>query len=200
MAEKLRAVVGCMFSGKSDELLRRVTRAEIAGRSVLVFKPIIDDRWNKLESVRSHAGGEHEAIAINKPCEILEYIGKNTKMVAVDEIQFLDNTIVPVILALLERDIEVNFAGLPLDFKGEPFGSMPELLVRADEILRLTAICTFKDNGEICGEDATRTQRLVNNEPAKWDDPVVLIGAQESYAPRCPTHHIIPGKPPIMLK
>ncbi|HEX6976813.1 MAG TPA: thymidine kinase [Patescibacteria group bacterium] len=195
MSERLIGIAGCMFSGKSDELLRRVTRAEIAGREVLVFKPAIDDRWNKVDYVRSHAGSEHPAIPVCEPPEILGFLSKDTKMVAIDEIQFMGPEIIPVIQEILDRNVEVVFAGLPLDFRGEPFGQMPTLLALADDIARLTAICTYKDNGEICGDEATRTQRLVNGKPANYSDPIVLIGAEEAYAPRCPSHHQVPGKP-----
>ncbi len=200
MTERLHGIAGSMFSGKSEELLRRVTRAEIAGRQVLVFKPIVDTRWNKVEFVRSHAGSEHEAIPICEPEEILKFINRKTKMVAIDEIQFMGSQIVPVIQELLDRNVEVVFAGLPLDFRGEPFGQMPKLLALADDIARLTAICTYKDNGEICGEEATRTQRLVNGKPAKYTDPIVLIGAEEFYVPRCPSHHEVPGRPKRNIK
>ncbi|HSX49134.1 MAG TPA: thymidine kinase [Candidatus Saccharimonadales bacterium] len=200
--ERLIGIAGCMFSGKSEELLRRVVRSEIAGNNVLVFKPQIDDRWGKKDSVRSHAGSEHTAIRVEDPKDILKFINGSTDidMVAIDEIQFMGPEIIPVINELLEANIKVCFAGLPLDFRGEPFGQMPTLLTLADDIARLTAICTYKDNGEICGEDATRTQRLVNGEPAKYTDEIILIGAKEAYAPRCPNHHIVPGKPRPMLK
>lgn len=200
MAERLSAVVGCMFSGKSEELLRRVNRAEIACREVIVFKPSIDNRWEAEGAVRSHAGSEHSAIAITQPQDILNFITPNTKMVAIDEIQFMGSKIIPVIQALLERNVEVCFAGLPLDFRGEPFGQVPTLLALADDITRLTAICTHTDNGEICGKDATRTQRLVNGKPAMYNDPIVVIGAGESYAARCTHHHFVPGKPKLVRK
>lgn len=195
MTERLSGIAGCMFSGKSDDLLRRVARAEIAGREVLVFKPAIDTRWGKVDFVKSHAGSEHAAVAVRDPEDILSFISRKTKMVAIDEIQFMGPEVIPVIQEVLDKNVEVVFAGLPLDFRGEPFGQMPTLLALADDIARLTAICTFKDNGEICGKDATRTQRLVNNKPAKYDDPIILIGAEESYAPRCPSHHQVPGRP-----
>ncbi len=203
--EKLIGIAGCMFSGKSEELLRRVDRSEIAGHNVMVFKPAIDDRWGKRGSVCSHAGSEHVAVSISNPEEILMFmngsseLGIKPHMVAIDEIQFMGPKIVPVIQELLEMNIEVCFAGLPLDFRGEPFGSMPTLLALADDIARLTAICTYKDNGEICGEDATRTQRLVNDEPALYTDPIIKVGAEEAYAPRCPEHHIVPGKPRLQF-
>ncbi len=195
MVERLTAIPGSMFSGKTEELIRLVTRAEYAGRSVQVFKPIIDDRWGKIKKVSSHSGSEHDAIPVRSSREILERLLPDTQLVAIDEAQFFDEEIVPVIDELLEKDVEVVFAGLPTDFRGEPFGQMPILLAKADEINRLTAICTYSEDGEICGELATRTQRLVNGQPANYTDPIILIGAEESYAARCPDHHIVPGKP-----
>jgi thymidine kinase len=195
MTERLTGITGSMFSGKTAELLRLVERAEFAGRKVQVFKPAIDNRWGKVEKVRSHSGSEHQAIPVRGAEEILEKLDPNTQLVAVDEIQFFGGEIIPVIEGLLENDIEVLFAGLPLDFRGEPFGPVPVLLAKSDSIIKLTAICTYSENGEICGEEATRTQRIVNGEPARYDDPVVLVGAEEKYAPRCPSHHIVPGKP-----
>ena len=184
-----------MFSGKTAELLRLVERAEFAGRKVQVFKPAIDDRWGKVEKVRSHSGSEHQAVPVRQAREILVKLEPDTQLVAIDEIQFFDQEIIPVIDELLEKDIEVLFAGLPLDFRGEPFGSVPILLAKADGIIKLTAICTYSENGEICGQEATRTQRIVNGQPASYNEPVVVVGAEEKYAPRCPSHHIVPDKP-----
>ncbi len=111
-------------------------------------------------------------------------------MVVIDEIQFFDDQIIEVVQALLEADIQVVFGGLALDFRGEPFGPMPTLLSLCDEIEKPTAVC------EVCKEeDATRTQRLINGEPAKYTDPIILIGAEQNYEPRCIKHHIVPGKP-----
>lgn len=194
-AERLHTIAGCMFSGKSSELLRLVEREEIAGRGVQVFKPIIDDRWGKVESVSSHSGAEHTATAIRSPEEILSNIKPDIQVVAIDEVQFLNPTIIGVVQELLDRDIHVIVAGLPTDFRGEPFGAMPNFLTMADEITHLTAICTHSDNGEICGQAATRTQRIVEGQPANYSDPIIMIGAKEAYAARCPNHHLVPGKP-----
>ncbi len=184
-----------MFAGKTTELLREVDRAEIAGIQTVVFKPIIDDRWGSVHSVRAHTGHEHEAIPVASSNDILPLVNENIGLVAIEEAQFFDMGVLAVIEEMLSRDIRVVAAGLPLDFRGEPFGPMPYILAYADEITRLTAICTYSDNGNICGEDATRTQRLVNGTPAHYTDPIILVGAEESYAPRCPSHHIVPGHP-----
>ena len=195
MVERLNGVSGSMFSGKTGELIRLVTRAEYADKNVLVFKPVIDDRWGKTDSIKSHAGAEHSAIPLNNSLELLDFLTEKTNVVAIDEAQFFDENIVEVVDELLDRDIEVIFAGLPLNFKGEPFGEMPVLLSKSDGITRLTAICIYSENGEICGAEATRTQRMVDGKPADYSDPEIVIGAEERYTPRCPDHHIVPGKP-----
>jgi thymidine kinase len=199
MTEKLTAVSGSMFAGKTRETIRLVERKRYAGVETIIFKPRIDTRWNKINSVRSHAGDEEEAIAVDSALEILEHVNPNIGLVAIDEVQFFDEGIVEVVEYLIDMDIEVIVAGLPLDFAGRPFGQMPILLAMADEIERLTAVCTYDEDGERCGREATRTQRLVNGKPAGFNDPIVQIGAEEAYAARCPTHHIVPGKPMLKL-
>lgn len=195
MTERLTVVSGCMFAGKTNELFRLVERQLIARRSAQIFKPKLDNRWGKIEKVRSHAGREMDAFPVEDPRAILGLVKEDTKIVGIDEAQFFGPEVIGVIEELLDRDKKVLVAGLPLDFRGEPFGSMPILLAKADEIVTVTAICTHSIDGEICGQEATRTQRLVNGRPANYNDPVVLVGAEESYAPRCPNHHRIPGKP-----
>src|SRR5258708_2920611 len=185
-----------MFSGKTGELLRLVDRSEHAEMDVQLFKPNLDNRWGKIESIASHNGHEHEAIPVACSAEILRLLKSSTKMIAIDEIQFFDKDILSVVEILVERGIEIVFAGLPLDFRGEPFGEMPYLLVKAGNIISLSAICKYKENGgKICGGEATRTQRLINGQPANYTDPIVLIGAAEAYTARCINHHEVPGKP-----
>lgn len=194
MTERLTVVSGCMFAGKTDELIRLVERQEFAGRKVQIFKPKLDNRWGKSEKVRSHNDREKEAFPVEKPEEIISLLNEKTEVVAIDEIQFFGSRIIPVIDKLLDNNKKVLVAGLPLDFRGEPFGSMPVLLAKADEVITVTAICTYSEDGKICGNEATRTQRLVNGMPANYHDEIVVIGAAEAYAPRCPNHHIVPGK------
>lgn len=184
-----------MFAGKTELLLKEITRAEYAGKKVQVFKPATDNRWGKQTNIRSHSGGEHEACAVEKSIDILSLLDTDTQLVAIDEIQFFDEQIVDVVATLLEMDVRVIFAGLSLDFRGEPFGSMPTLLALSDELERPTAICNQVVDGHICGAEATRTQRLINGQPANYNDPIVLIGAEQEYQARCPNHHKIPGKP-----
>lgn len=196
MTERLKVISGSMFSGKTDETINLVTRAEIAGRNVQIFKPIIDNRYGAIKEVRSHSESSHPATPVSSSLEILEKIDSGVEIVAIDEAQFFDEDIVAVVSSLIENDINVIVAGLPLDFKGKPFGKMPKLLALADEITRLTAICTYDVNGEICGEEATRTQRFVDGEPANYNDPVILVGGkEEGYSARCPDHHIVIDKP-----
>lgn len=195
MTENLKGISGSMFAGKTEMLLKEITRAEYAGKKVQVFKPAIDDRWGKQSHIRSHSGGEHDAQAVASSLDILSSLDADTQIVAIDEIQFFDSQIVDVVQFLLEEDIRVVFAGLSLDFRGEPFGSMPELLALSDQIDRPTAICNECVDGHICGSEATRTQRLINGQPANYHDPIVLIGAEQEYQARCPNHHKVPGKP-----
>lgn len=189
-----------MFAGKTELLIREAIRAEIADKKVLVFKPSIDDRWGVIDKIRSHSGAEHDAFVVKSATDILNLIQPDTEVVAIDEIQFFDPEIVSVVEILLELDIQVIFAGLSLDFRGEPFGSMPELLVRCDEIDKPTAICTKVTDGKKCGASATRTQRTINGQPAAYNDPLVLIGAEQTYKARCIKHHEVPGKPKPKIK
>lgn len=190
MTEKMTVIRGPMFAGKTEEILRQLSRAEYAGHQVQVFKPRLDDRWGKVGKIRSHSGGERDAIPVSSPREILELLDEETSLVGISEVQFMDPVgVVEVILKLIEMDVEVVADGLPTDFKRDPFGAMPELLALADEVISLTAICTDKTQGEVCGEEATLTQRFVNGQPAKRTDPVVQVGAEEAYAPRCFKHH-----------
>lgn len=181
----LEVIVGPMFSGKTEELIRRVTRALIAKQHVQVFKPAIDDRYDHL-AIASHGGRTLEAIPVTDVPQLLEHIKPDTRVVAIDEAQFFAADIVPLAVSLADQGMRVIVAGLDLDFRGEPFGAVPELLARAEFVAKLTAICT------VSGRAATRTQRLVNGEPAHYDDPIILVGASESYEPRCRDCHVVP--------
>lgn len=201
MTESLKGIAGSMFAGKTDLILREISRAEISKKKVQVFKPAIDNRWGDKDKIRSHSGGEHDACAVKHASDILEYLDTDTKVVAIDEIQFFDPEIIQVVQSLLEADIRVIFTGLSQDFRGEPFGSMPTLLALCDEIEKPTAICTEEVDGKICETPATKTQRLINGQPAKYSDPIVLIGDEkEGYHARCHKHHVVPGKPESITK
>ncbi len=183
----VEVICGSMFSGKTDELIRRLRRATIARQKVQVFKPAIDNRY-AVEKVKSHAGSEYDAVPVNKVRDILNHLKPDTTVVAIDEAQFFDAEIVDLIGELADRDLRVIVAGLDSDFRGEPFGSMPVLMASAEKVDKLQAICMT------CGEPASRTQRLVNGKPANYNDPVVIVGASELYEARCRKHHEVPGR------
>ena len=180
----LELIVGPMFSGKSEELIRRVNRAVIAKQQVQVFKPAIDNRYEAV-AVASHNGRTWEAVAVDTVEDIKASLEPETQVIAIDEGQFLSEQLVPLALDLADEGKRVLIAGLDQDFRGEPFGAIPELLAHAELVKKLTAICG-------CGRQATRTQRLIGGHPAHYDDPVILVGASESYEPRCRSCHTVP--------
>jgi len=183
----LEVITGSMFSGKTEELIRRLRRARIARQKVQVFKPAIDIRYAK-EKVISHSGSDFEAAPIASSREILERLEADTTVVAIDESQFFDEEVVQIATRLADRGLRVIVGGLDTDFRGEPFGPIPVLMAKAEVVDKLHAICM------ICGEPASRTQRLVNGKPAYYDDPVVIVGAAEMYEARCRQHHEVPHR------
>jgi thymidine kinase len=186
---RVEVICGSMFSGKSEELIRRVRRAKIARQKVQIFKPSVDNRYGT-DTVNSHDGRELTAIAVEKARDILDYLDEDTNVVAFDEAQFFDPDLITLCHKLAEEhDIRVIVAGLDLDFRGEPFGPMPALISQAEQVDKLHAICV------VCGDEASRTQRIINGKPAQYDDPIILIGATESYEARCRHCHEIPGRP-----
>lgn len=183
----LEVITGSMFSGKTDELIRRLRRATIARQKVQVFKPVIDSRY-AVEKVTSHAGNDFAAIPIRSCNEIFKLMQEDTTVIAIDEAQFFDDSIVWMAQNLADRGIRVIVAGLDTDFRGEPFGSIPVLMAKAENVDKLHAICM------VCGGEASRTQRLVNGKPAYYDDPIVIVGAAELYEARCRQHHEVPKR------
>ncbi len=183
----IEVITGSMFSGKTDELIRRLRRATIARQKVQVFKPLIDNRFS-VEKVTSHAGGEFAAIPVQSAQDILGLLDPMTTVVAIDEAQFFDAAVIQLAQDLADRGLRVIVAGLDTDFRSEPFGPMPTLMAKAEIVDKLHAICM------VCGEPASRTQRLVNGQPAYYDDPVVIVGASEMYEARCRQHHEVPRK------
>jgi thymidine kinase len=177
-----------MFAGKTEELIRRIKRLEYAKQNVLVFKPSIDDRYAK-EEIVSHNLSKKPSIIIDKSEEVLTYINKEVDAVVIDEVQFFDEGIIQIAEDLADQGVRVIVGGLDRDFRGEPFGPMPELLARAEFVTKLTAICVKS------GLPATRTQRIINGKPANYSDPTILVGANESYEPRSRHYHEVPGKP-----
>lgn len=185
---RIEVICGSMFCGKTEELIRRLRRAIIARNKVQVFKPVIDNRY-VVEKVHSHAGIEIDAIPLEKISDIYDYLEDDTSVVGIDEVQFFDENTVKIVNDLLNKGIRVILAGLDTDFRGEPFGVMPTLMSLAEQVDKLHAICM------VCGEEACRTQRLIDGKPADYSDPLVVVGTSEMYEARCRQHHEVPGKP-----
>lgn len=184
----IEVICGCMFAGKTEELIRRINVLSYARKNILVFKPKIDDRYSTTE-IASHAGSKVPCIVISEAKEILDHVNYDTDVVAIDEVQFFDEDVVDICEYLADSGLRVMVAGLDKDFRGEPFGVLPDLLTRAEFVTKLTAVCAK------CGAPATRTQRIINGKPASFNDPIVLVGAKEAYEPRCRHCHEIVEKP-----
>lgn len=185
---KLEVICGSMFSGKSEELIRRLIRAEIAKQKTCVFKPKIDTRTS-VDYIHGHNSGKMKAIALEDPIDMLLFIKDDIQVIGIDEAQFFNKSIIDVVTDLVEAGKRVIVGGLDLDFRGIPFGYMPILMAIADSVTKLQAVCV------ICGKDARFTQRLIDNKPAKFNDPLVIIGAQEYYQARCRDCFIIDSMP-----
>jgi thymidine kinase len=183
----LEVITGSMFCGKTEELIRRLRRARIAKQQVQVFKPAVDSRYNH-QKVTSHSGIDVDAIPVESSQAILDLLDQKTTVVGIDEVQFFHDDIINVVEKLAEQGVRVIITGLDMNFRGEPFGCMPHLMARAERVEKLQAICM------VCGEEASRTQRLVDGKPAFYDDPIVVVGAQEMYEARCRQHHEVPRK------
>jgi thymidine kinase len=183
----IEVITGSMFSGKTDELIRRLRRATIARQKVQVFKPAIDVRYAE-QKVTSHAGNDFDAIPVHLASDIESCLHPETTVVAVDEAQFFDQPITEIVQKMADKGLRVIVAGLDTNFRGEPFGPMPVIMALAEDVEKLHAICM------VCGEEASRTQRLVNGKPAWYDDPIVIVGASEMYEARCRQHHEVPRR------
>jgi thymidine kinase len=181
----IEVVCGSMFSGKTEELIRRIRRASIAKQPIQVFKPALDDRYHT-EQVSSHNGMRWEAVPVGNAREIPDLLAPETTVVAVDEAQFFDWELSVVCKDLAKQGLRIILAGLDMDFRGEPFGPMPLLMAEAEEVTKLQAICV------VCGAPASRTQRLIDGQPAAYDDPIILVGGSESYEARCRQCHEVP--------
>ena len=184
----IEVISGVMFSGKSEEMIRRVRRAIIARRRVQVFKSHLDSRYTGLYSVSSHDGKELEAMPVDSAAEILRKVRPDSEIVAIDEAQFLDAEIVSVATLLAARGVRVILAGTDTDFRGEPFGAMGDPMTAAEIVDKLHAICV------VCGDPACRNQRLLNGKPARYDSPTIMIGGRESYEARCRHCHQVPHR------
>lgn len=183
----IEVISGVMFSGKSEELIRRVRRAILARKKVQVFKSYLDDRYGGLQGVHSHDGTRVEAEPIQSSVELMEKVRDDVEVVAVDEVQFLDRGVVAVVNALADRGVRLILAGTDMDFRGEPFGPIGELLAVAEKIDKLQAICVR------CGDLATRNQRLIDGHPAPAEGPTIQVGGLESYEARCRACHQVPS-------
>lgn len=183
----IEVICGSMYAGKTEELLRRIRRIEYAKKEILVFKPRIDNRYSASEIV-SHNNSRTKSIIVESAKDIFEYIQHIPYAVAIDEVQFFDEEIIEVCEYLADKGTRVIVAGLDRDFRGEPFGIMPQILARSEYVTKLHAIC------QVCGAPATRTQRLIEGKPAHYNDPIIMVGAKEQYEARCRHCHIVEGK------
>ena len=175
---RLEVICGSMFSGKSEELIRRLRRAEFAQQKTQVFKHTLDNR-STIEHIHAHSGNSLAAIAADNAHHIISFVLENTQVIGIDEVQFFAQDIIDIVNILISQGKRVIVAGLDLDFRALPFGCMPSLLALADSVTKLNAVCM------VCGVDAHHTQRLVNGSPARFHDPLIMIGAQECYQARC---------------
>lgn len=189
----IEVITGCMFAGKTEELIRRIKVLEFAKKKIVVFKPTIDNRYSN-DYVVSHSGSQIKCINAKNSSEIAEYLKNNLdyEVVAIDEVQFFDDDIYIIINDLANLGKRVMVAGLDMDFRGEPFGVMPKLLTSAEFVTKLTAVCVC------CGAPATRSQRLIDGKPASYNDPVIKVGASESYEARCRHCHRVNDRPKIV--
>ncbi|MDR0832126.1 MAG: thymidine kinase [Bacillales bacterium] len=184
----LEVISGCMFAGKTEELIRRIKTLEYGKKKIKVFKPSIDNRYS-LSQIASHSGYKVTCHTIETASDILKHLEDDDQVIAVDEVQFLDNSIIEIAEALADKGKRVILAGLDRNFRGEVFGPMAELMIRAEFVTKLAAVCV------VCGAPATRTQRIIEGTPASYNDPTVLVGATDSYEPRCRHCHVVLNKP-----
>lgn len=183
----IEVVCGSMFSGKTEELIRRLRRAQIARQKIQVFKHSIDRRYSET-SIASHNGLKESAIPVRDSIELRDRLDFTADLIAIDEVQFFDDGVVSLCDELADLGKRVVSAGLDMDFRGEPFGPMPRLLAIAERVDKLQAICV------VCGGPASHTQRLIDGDPAYYEDPVVLVGADEVYQARCRGCHVVPNR------
>ena len=184
----IEVICGVMFSGKSEELIRRVRRAIIAKKTVQVFKSHLDERYQGIYRISSHDGRSVDAVPVDTPEQIGRLVLPGTQVVAIDEAQFLDQTVVGLVTSLANKGVRVICAGTDNDFRGEPFGPMPQLLSVAELVDKLHAICV------VCGNPASRNQRLIAGRPARYDSPTIMVGSSESYEARCRACHSVPRR------
>lgn len=180
----IEVICGPMFAGKTEELIRRVIRMDYAKKNYIIFKPTIDNRYSESEVV-SHNKRKVNAICVTSSAEIDKFLTDEHEAVIIDEVQFFDEAVVEKAHELAEKGLRVIVGGLDCDFRGVPFNNVAQLLARAEKVTKLTAICVC------CGDEATKTQRIINGMPAKYDDPIILVGEKESYESRCRKCHVV---------
>jgi len=186
-------VTGCMFCGKTEELLRRLRRENISGKKVILFKPKIDGRYSE-DYVKTHDGMSFKCVTVESSDDLY---GHDADVIGIDEVQFLDEDVLKFCKKF--RDKIVIVSGLNMDFRGEPFkfkNSEKHVgeLMAISKVFYLSAICTHSEDGEICGREANFSQRFINGKPASYDDKLVVIGGKEQYEARCEKHYVIGGK------
>ncbi|HEU4563667.1 MAG TPA: thymidine kinase [Gemmatimonadaceae bacterium] len=190
----IEVITGVMFSGKSEELIRRVRRSIIAKKKVQVFKSHLDDRYGGLFTISSHDGRSVEAVPVDASAQIAREINPLADVIAIDEAQFLDQGVVALASSLADAGVRVVIAGTDTDFRGEPFGPMPQLMAVAEMVDKLHAICV------ICGNPASRNQRLIEGKPARYDSPTIMVGGREAYEARCRHCHKVPRRDEDQVK
>lgn len=182
----IEVIAGVMFSGKSEELIRRVRRSLIARKKAQVFKSHLDERYSGIYAISSHDGRMVEAIPVDSSAQLARAVDPGAHVIAIDEAQFLDAGIIGVVSDLAQRGRRVIIAGTDTDFRGEPFGAMPQLMAVAEVVDKLHAICV------LCGGPASRNQRLIDGKPAPYSSPQIMVGAADSYEARCRMCHSVP--------
>lgn len=197
-------ICGPMFSGKTAELIRLARRDQIGGRNVQLFKYAGDARYADENHMASYDGTSLQAIRAQSAQDVVRLRDAQADVVVIDEVQFFDCEIIALIRGLSHQGFDVRAAGLSLNFRGEPFpfadaeATMADLMIYADRVVTLSAVCTYAHGNKVCGAEATRTQRLIDGRPAPYDAPVFAIGAQEMYEARCIEHHEVLGRPAMM--
>lgn len=184
----VEVIVGPKSSGKTDEMIRRLRRTTYGDYKIQAFEVVVAEGFSENKIV-SNSGHEFEATPIKNTDQLKNSLKEDISLVAIDNAQFLDKEIVPFAQEMADRGIRVIVAGLDTDFRGEPFGFMPILMVQADKLKKDCAVC------KVCSGPASFTQRLIDGEPANYDDPVVVVGASDLYEARCRKHHKVLGKP-----
>jgi thymidine kinase len=179
-----------MFSGKTEELIRRLKRATYARQKVQIFKHSFDTRYDEL-SITTHYGLKLPTVACMAAADIVKAVQRDVQVIGIDEVQFYGQDISSAVEEMSGCGIRVIVSGLDQDFRGEPFGAMPRLLALAEKVDKLSAICS------VCGEPATRTQRLLDGHPAPYDSEIVSVGSTEKYEARCRRCHVVPKRPAL---